>query len=826
MSAAESGVAGRGAASDDSDQLRAERVLAVVQAIDEGYCVCEIVLDADGAPCDYRFLEVNAAFEQLTGLADPVGRRAREMVPDLEDHWIETYARVALDGEPIRFEQGSEAMGRWFDVFALPVAPHGRFALVFRDQTKRHEAEVALVESEHRFRTMADQLPMFMWEHDADGALRWVNQTLCDFTGVTREEMIADGWDATTHPDDHVDLADGFLESVQLRTEFHAQARLRRRDGEWRWIETWGRPRYGTGGDYVGHLGTSVDVTDRVEGEQAVRNGARFLRRLIDNLFAFVGVLAPDGTLLEANQAPLDAAGVSSDDVIGRKFWEARWWTVDARTQEQLRDAVERAAAGEIVRYDVQVRGTGDDLIWIDFQLAPLRDDTGTITHLVPSGHVINERIETEQRLAAALDAERRTRQRVELLQRNATQLAGAITVDEVASALLDELSVSMGLDLTALNVLHGERLQVIAPSEMPDEAVVRYQDVSIDADLPGPIAIRTNQPVVVSGRELIRERFPDVVDAANQLPAIETLATLPLRAASGRPIGALFLASPKSGWLDATTLDLLTSIAGQTGLALERAQLHHQLIDAHQAEHAIALQLQRAMLPDRVVAHPNVHIAARYVAASDLMAIGGDWYDTFAWEDRHVAVTVGDVVGHDLAAATTMGRLRIGVNALMQHCDPTPSSVLDAYAGYGADLGPAFATATCVVIDTESGAMSYANAGHPAPLLLLPDGSVRWLATAVSPPLGVPMAGGHPGQVVRLPPGATVVLYSDGLIERRRVPLDIGFARLAASAAAHAASDVDHLADAILADLDDDGIADDVIVVCARWWPASGAAG
>jgi PAS domain S-box-containing protein len=245
--------------------------------------------------------------------------------------------------------------------------------MVFRDQTKRHEAEVALVESEHRFRTMADQLPMFMWEHDADGTVRWVNQTLCDFAGLARDQMFAGGWElrpirttVSTSP------TASWSRSSSCRTEFHGQARMRRWDGEWRWIETWGRPRYGSGGDYLGHLGTSVDVTDRVEGEQAVRNGARFLRRLIDNLFAFVGVLTPDGTLIEANQAPLDAAGISSDDVIGRKFWEARWWTVDARTQEQLRDAVERAAAGEVVRYDVQVRGTGDDLIWIDFQLAPL----------------------------------------------------------------------------------------------------------------------------------------------------------------------------------------------------------------------------------------------------------------------------------------------------------------------------------------------------------------------------------------------------------------------------------------------------------------------
>lgn len=92
-----------------------------------------MITDAAGVPVDYRFVEVNPLFETMTGLVDPVGRTALEMVPDLEPHWIDTYGRVAFGNEPVRFQQGSDAMERWFDVFCVPVEPHGTFALVFKD---------------------------------------------------------------------------------------------------------------------------------------------------------------------------------------------------------------------------------------------------------------------------------------------------------------------------------------------------------------------------------------------------------------------------------------------------------------------------------------------------------------------------------------------------------------------------------------------------------------------------------------------------------------------------------------------------------------------
>lgn len=134
---------------------REARYRALFWSIDEGYCLCEMITDAAGRPVDYRFLEVNPLFESMTGLADAVGRTARELVPSLEDHWVETYARAGLHGEQIRFQQRSDAMGRSFDVFTGPAEVPGRFVIVFRDVTERERQEerIRLLAGEATHRT-------------------------------------------------------------------------------------------------------------------------------------------------------------------------------------------------------------------------------------------------------------------------------------------------------------------------------------------------------------------------------------------------------------------------------------------------------------------------------------------------------------------------------------------------------------------------------------------------------------------------------------------------------------------------------------------------
>ncbi len=133
-------------------------------------------------------------------------------------------------------------------------------------------------------------------------------------------------------------------------------------------------------------------------------------RSVLDSLFAFVGVLTPDGTLIAANRAPLEAAGITFEDVFGRKFWDCYWWDYDPQVQGQLRDACERATRGEMSRYDVPVRMAGSTLMMIDFMLNPMRDANGNVAYLIPSAVDISQRTfaeEGREKLMRQVEAER-----------------------------------------------------------------------------------------------------------------------------------------------------------------------------------------------------------------------------------------------------------------------------------------------------------------------------------------------------------------------------------------------------------------------------------
>ena len=786
---------------------------SVFDSIDQGFCICEMITDESGVPIDYRFVHVNPLFEEMTGLSEAAGRTALELVPDLEHHWIEVYGRVALGGETVRFEQGSEAMGRWFDVFATPLATSGRFAIVFRDETARRAADAAEAQVAERYRAMADDLPLIVWMHGPDGDIEFVNDTYCGFFGVQRDAIVGGDWRLPVHPDDLGRHQDAFRRALSGSEDFHELTRVRDGHGQWRWLESWGTPRFTGDGDFVGHLGASADVTERIVAEEALAEAGQFMTRVLDSLFSFVGVLDPDGTVVQANRAPLDVAGLTIDDVRGEKFWNCFWWNYDETISTDVRRAVEQAAAGTEVRFDVPVRVAGDERLWIDFQIVPLRSSDGTITHLVPSGLDISERIRSADERARLLAEERRRRRRAEALEEHAAAIASAVDPDELAVVTVEHVEQLANVDMAAIHLRHDDIVEIVTGP--PVRSGDAGRSIALDDALPGPAAILTNQVVRCNSREEILSRFHHLDDKELR-DGLESLVALPLRAAGRSAVGALVVGSSQPDAFHASTLSLLHGLAEQTGLGLERARVYERVRAIHRREHEIAVQLQRSLLPDRLVKHPALTIAARYHAADEQLEVGGDWYDSFEWPSGEIGVIVGDVAGHDLTAAAAMGRLRSAVAALVPTLDPDPTAVLGAVQriALGPD-GTPYVTAVCAVVDPLTGTLQVATAGHPPPLLVRGD-TAEWLAAEPSPPLGsLDVTFADPARF-DLEPGDCVVLYSDGVVERRHEPIDEGLDRLRAVCAVSTTADLDRL----LEELTGDGAEDDNVVVALTWQP------
>jgi len=206
------------------------------------------------------------------------------------------------------------------------------------------------------------------------------------------------------------------------------------------------------------------------------------------------------------------------------------------------------------------------------------------------------------------------------------------------------------------------------------------------------------------------------------------------------------------------------------------------------------SLRLQHALLPAGLVARPNPSINAEYQSIDVGTTVGGGWYDAFSWSDGRVGIMVGDVVGHNLDAAATMGHLRAGVTALARHLPAHPTDLLQAIDECARAPGRAdFVTACYVVIDPSDGHCVYSSAGHPPPLLIAPDGEVCWLDDALTTPIGMLDLAATASSVI-LPADATVILYSDGLIERRQQSADGGLARLEQTAVGLLSADPDDL--------------------------------
>jgi len=411
-------------------------------------------------------------------------------------------------------------------------------------------------------------------------------------------------------------------------------------------------------------------------------------------------------------------------------------------------------------------------------------------------------RASSERRLLRANVAAERALDRSEALARDAELLA---TVGEA----LEQSTTAEGRARRLVEALVAGGIR-FAGVHLGDEETGALEDIAVAGARPPELAddavwlAHVRRAVAAMGVLPVRAR------GGAEEPE---LVVLPLRA-RGRALGTLTLDAPGGGDLRAVSTGLAREVAGVAALALDNARLYER-------ERGVSHALQLGLL-GKAPSFANVSISAAYRPGAAALEIGGDWYDAFELVDGSVALVVGDVVGHGLAAAVAMGQLRGAVRALsragggparvLQQLDMFVESVPDA----------AGATLAYAELDPEAGRLVYACAGHPPPLVVPPDGDARYLWDGRSAPLGSILGTERTEAVAQLAEGDTIVLYTDGLIERRGESLDDGLHRLAAEAVLRAPEGdplADDLADALL---EGEEQADDVCVLTARRFPVA----
>jgi hypothetical protein len=394
---------------------------------------------------------------------------------------------------------------------------------------------------------------------------------------------------------------------------------------------------------------------------------------------------------------------------------------------------------------------------------------------------------------------------RSQTMERLAGRLSRSLAGSDVADAVLESLPVLTGATGGALSVLVDDRwLELLAASGHPDggSAISRVR-LPPGSVLDG--VLRTGETIYLSSplawrADPLLPAFADIGMAAAVVPLL----------ADDDCLGVLVVSQPAVRRFEPQERSLLDTLGAMAGSALARSL-------RYDVEHATSLAFQRASLPASLPPTPGMATAARYLPAADTAAVGGDWYDVIAIADGRVAVVVGDVVGHGIEAAAAMGHVRSAVRVLaggLPEPDQLMRTLLPEVNSIRGALG---ATMAYGLVDPIAGQFHVVLAGHPPPLLVPADGSAAFLACDPWPPLGVEPAVEPPVGTAALRPGDLVLLYTDGVIERRGEDLSVGLERLRSAAEARRDLDPDELCDALISAVAPDGKADDIAMVAIR---------
>ncbi len=267
-----------------------------------------------------------------------------------------------------------------------------------------HERELISAElkkNEERLRLALEAAQLGTWEWNLATQDVFMDDLEQRLTGLGKETGVTqvDAFFDRIHPDDRMFVEKSLQETIAGTSTYNCDFRYMGTNNDYFWMNGQGIAISDEAGKIVRMLGVNFDLTERKRSEEILKKSEAHVRGILNSLFAFVAVTTPDGTMIETNKAPLEAAGLQLSDVLGRKLWECHWWLHDSELQKKLELAIANASLGKSSRFDVHAQMEEGSLVNLDFMIAPLYDANGQVEYLIPSGVDITERVRTEDQL-------------------------------------------------------------------------------------------------------------------------------------------------------------------------------------------------------------------------------------------------------------------------------------------------------------------------------------------------------------------------------------------------------------------------------------------
>lgn len=758
---------------------------------------------------DHTFEFANDTYLALIGRTDVLGKPAAEALPEaVEQDYLEMLEQVLTTGRPTEVREaelrvrrnGDERAVVFVDLLYEPVHDDDRVVGVLvhavdvtghvLDRRRAEALAAEIEEAQGRYRTLFETMLLGVVYHGSDGTIVAANPMAGQKLGVDPEDLVglspeADQWQAV-HEDGSPFPGHDHPAMVALRTgEIVADVVMgvtHGRTGERRWLSVTAVPNTrDEQGRPQSVYAMYRDITVQRQAEAALRERDGLLGRLRDaNVLGIL--LVDEGGIVDANDAFLQMLGYSPDDVAGGR--------IDWRSMTPPEWQAKSAAAVE------EIERTG---VCRPFEKEYLHRDGGRVPVLVGSALVQRDPLRWVTFVADLSERQRAEEERARLLASAQAAMAEAENAGERLGLLLragalvtatrdrddllrhaTRLVVPAFADF-ALVFLHdeGDLVADVGEHRDPDGTAflesIRGYRVATTSSMALGIAFLTGRSQLVDDVVQRTQDMPWLEPASRDIAArlmIDSLIAVPLVQDTTR-LGVLALGRTP-GRVPFTQQDV--AVAEELGRRLAVGLTH---AETSAREHTVAEMLQRSVLPDVLPSIPGVDLAVVYLPATEGVEVGGDWYDAFPLGEDRVGLALGDVVGHNLASASAMNQVR---NALRAYAvdTPDPALVLERTNAALAQLMPdAMATVFYGVLDAGSGKLTYANAGHPPPLLIGPRGPT-YLTGGAGLMLGVSDRAEYTASSEHLEVGCAVLLYSDGLVEDRRRSLDQGLEALA----------------------------------------------